>query len=61
MPPDEKPLDEREAVDVAAFIDAQPRPDFVLKDHVPPADRAGQYNATVRDEVVRAPTWPPRR
>lgn len=57
MPPGDTTLTEKEAVDVAAFVNSQPRPDFRLKDHLP---RGSTYNATVRDEVVRAPTWPPR-
>jgi thiosulfate dehydrogenase len=58
MPPGDTTLTEAEAIDVAAYIEAQPRPDFRLADHLP---RDATYNATVRDEVVRAPTWPPRR
>ncbi len=50
-----------EAVNVAAYVDARPRPDFVLRDHLPPGAATGAYNAAVLDEVVRAPTWPPRK
>lgn len=57
MPPGDTTLTEKEAVDVAAFVNSQPRPEFHLKDHLP---RGSTYNAQVRDEVVRAPTWPPR-
>lgn len=56
MPPAGPPLAEAEAIDVAAFVNSHPRPDFVLREHLP---QGGVYNATVLDEVVRAPTWPP--
>ncbi len=59
MPPDDPTLSEEDAVNVAAYVDSHPRPDFVLEAHLPAADRAGVYNATVRGQVVRAPTWPP--
>lgn len=58
MPPLEANLTAEEALDVAAFINSKPRPDFVLKDHLPPRTT---YNTTVTSEVVRAPTWPPRK
>ncbi len=45
MPPDDRDLSEQQALDVAAWVDAHPRPKFVLKDHLPPADRLGEYNA----------------
>jgi thiosulfate dehydrogenase len=61
MPPDAPLSSEADAIDVAAFVDSQPRPDFVLKDHLPAADRAGTYNSNVLEQVIRAPTWPPRR
>lgn len=57
MPLDDPTLSESEAVDVAAYVNAQPRPGFRLRDHLP---RGVSYNAAVRDELVRAPTWPPR-
>lgn len=44
MPLDEPHLSEQEALDVAAFINSHPRPKFVLKDHLPPADRLGEFN-----------------
>ncbi len=61
MPPGDPSMTIDEAVNVAAYVDAQPRPDFVLRDHLPPGAAAGSYNATALDEVVRAPTWPPRK
>ncbi len=57
MPPGDTTLSESEAIDVSAYVNAQPRPSFRLRAHLP---RRGTHNATVRDEVVRAPTWPPR-
>ncbi len=61
MPPGDESLTEQEALDVAAYVDSQPRPDFVLADHLPRGAAPPPYNATVRDETVRAPTWPPRK
>ncbi len=61
MPPDGPLSSDTDAIDVAAFVNSQPRPDFVLKDHLPAADRAGTYNSKVPEQVIRAPTWPPRR
>jgi thiosulfate dehydrogenase len=45
MPPDDRDLSEQQALDIAAWVNAHPRPKFVLKDHLPPADRLGEYNA----------------
>jgi thiosulfate dehydrogenase len=44
MPLDEPNLSEQEALDVAAFINSQSRRKFVLKDHLPPTDRLGEFN-----------------
>lgn len=60
MPPDDPSMSLDEAVNVAAYVNSRPRPDFILRDHLPESER-GRYNATVLDEVIRAPTWPPRR
>lgn len=60
MPPDDPDLSERDAADVAAFVNSKPRHDFVLKEHLPPPQQAVAYDPAVLDEVVRAPTWPPR-
>ncbi|WP_242394713.1 c-type cytochrome [Anaeromyxobacter oryzisoli] len=59
MPPDDPSLSEQDAVNVAAYVDAQPRPDFDLEAHLPAPDGAGVYNSNVRKQVIRAPTWPP--
>lgn len=45
MPLDDPDLTEQEAADVAAFVAARPRPDFVLKDHLPPDAKFGEYNS----------------
>lgn len=47
MPLGEQNLSEAQALDIAAFIDSHPRPKFVLKEHLPPADRRGEYNGDV--------------
>ena len=61
MPPEAPLASDADAVDVAAYVNAQPRPDFVLKEHLPNDERIGAYNSTVPDEVDRAPTWPPKK
>lgn len=45
MPPDDPYLTEKEALDIAAFINSKPRPKFVLQDHLPSPERLGEYNA----------------
>ncbi|MCE9561282.1 MAG: c-type cytochrome [Planctomycetes bacterium] len=45
MPLDDPDLTEQAAVDVAAFVDSKPRPEFVLKDHLPKEGKLGEYNA----------------
>ena len=61
MPPDDPNLSEKDAVDAAAYVDSHSRPDFVLEEHLPKQDGSGVYGGTVRGEVDRAPTWPPRK
>ncbi len=61
MPPDAPLSSDADAIDVAAFVNSHPRPDFVLKDHLPGAAQTGAYNSNVAEQVIRAPTWPPRR
>lgn len=51
MPPGGPDLNDLEAMDLGAYVDSQPRPRFVLRDHLPPADRMGVYNSSVLDEV----------
>ncbi len=55
MPPGSPDLQDKEALDVAAYLDSKPRPGFVLKDHLPPPDRLGVYNAKALDEVKHGP------
>lgn len=45
MPPDDRDLTEQEALDIAAYVDSQPRPAFVLKDHLPKDAKLGEYNS----------------
>lgn len=56
MPLDDPFLEEDEARDIAAYIVAQPRPKFVLQDHLPPPDQRGTYNSGILDEVSESPT-----
>jgi thiosulfate dehydrogenase len=55
MPLDDPFLSDDEARDLAAFLVAQPRPRFDLKEHLPPPDRRGEYNSEVLDEVREGP------
>ena len=61
MPPEAPLSSDADAVDVAAYVSSQPRPDFVLKEHLPAEAGTGTYNSNVLDEIDRAPTWPPKR
>lgn len=45
MPRDDTDLTDQEALDVAAFVNAHPRPGFRLEEHLPPPERRGEYNA----------------
>ncbi|HEX7379454.1 MAG TPA: c-type cytochrome [Pirellulales bacterium] len=49
MPLDEADFTEQEAIDVAAFVNSNPRPEFVLNNHLPSADQLGEYNAEASD------------
>lgn len=40
---------------MSLFLVSQPRPRFVLKDHLPPAELRGAYNSEVLDEVSESP------
>lgn len=53
MPLGNPNLTPEEARDIAAFVDSQPRPEFVLKDHLPPAQDLGVYTSKVLDEVKK--------
>jgi len=44
MPPDETDLSDQEALDIASYVNSKPRPKFNLSDHLPAADRLGEYN-----------------
>ena len=45
MPLGDPSLTEPEALDIAAFVNSQPRPTFILIEHLPKPDRLGEYNA----------------
>lgn len=45
MPLGDPHLSEQEALDIAAYVNSHPRPKFVLKEHLPKAERLGEYNA----------------
>lgn len=50
MPPAGPRLTAQEAADIAVYVDAQPRPDFDLKQHLLPASQMGYYNSNVPEE-----------
>lgn len=49
MPLEETDLTDQEAIDLAAFINSHERPRFRLKEHLPPPEQLGTYNAASRD------------
>jgi thiosulfate dehydrogenase len=51
MPLGNAHLSDKEAFEVALYIDTQPRPDFVLGQHLPAGITPDDYNASVRTET----------
>lgn len=49
MPLGDPNLSEQDALDVAAYLNAQPRPKFVLSEHLPPTERLGEYNSAATE------------
>lgn len=45
MPLGDAHLTEQEALDIAAYVNSQPRPHFDLNKHLPKPERLGEYNA----------------
>jgi len=45
MPLGDPSLSEQEALDIAAFVNSHERPKFVLEEHLPKAEKLGEYNA----------------
>ncbi|WP_182870936.1 c-type cytochrome [Rhodopirellula sp. JC639] len=48
MPLGDPDLSEQEALDIAAYINSHERPKFVLEEHLPGAEKLGEYNAESR-------------
>lgn len=46
MPLGDENLSDEDAFDIAAFVNSHERRAFTLSDHLPPADRLGEYNGT---------------
>ncbi len=46
MPLDETNLSDEQAIDIAAYVNAQKRPHFELSQHLPVKERLGEYNAS---------------
>jgi len=61
MPLGNANLSDQDAVDVMAYINSHPRPGFKLTDHLAPAGKAGVYNSNVPQQIIEAPTWPPKK
>jgi thiosulfate dehydrogenase len=53
MPLGNPTLTDKQALDLAAFVDSHARPAFILSEHLPPPDRLGVYNSNVRTETDR--------
>ena len=49
MPLGDPYLTEKQALDVAAYINAQPRPAFSLQKHLPKPERLGEYNGEIAE------------
>lgn len=47
MPLDQTDLTDQEAYDIAAYINSNPRPEFRIEEHLPPADQIGRYNGVL--------------
>lgn len=45
MPLGDPHLSEQESLDIAAYVNSQPRPKFVLEEHLPKPERTGEYNS----------------
>ena len=45
MPLGDPYLTDQQALDIATYVNSKPRPEFKLQDHLPPADKRGEYNA----------------
>lgn len=45
MPLGDPYLTEQQALDLAAYINSKPRPEFKLEEHLPAAEKMGEYNA----------------
>lgn len=46
MPLGDPDLTEQEAADIAAFVNSHSRPKFVLEEHLPAAEKLGEYNSS---------------
>jgi len=60
MPLDDATLTDREALDVAAFVNSHERPAFSLQEHLPPRDRRGEYNSSDVPAETESPGAPAR-
>ena len=45
MPLGDPILTEEEALHIAAYVNSKPRPKFALEEHLPKAERLGEYNS----------------
>ncbi|QDU53949.1 c-type cytochrome [Aeoliella mucimassa] len=49
MPLGDPYLTEEQCADIAAYVNSKPRPEFKMKDHLPPAEKMGEYNGVVEE------------
>lgn len=52
MPLGDPYLTDKQALDVAAFVNSQPRPHFDLKEHLPKPERLGEYNGEFPEDTT---------
>ena len=55
MPLGDPFLTEQESADIAAYINSHPRPHFKLEEHLPPAEKMGQYNGQLESPKRQEP------
>jgi len=61
MPLGDATLEDKDALDIAAYVNSHSRPKFVLHEHLPDAKRRGEYNSEIvapasQDEPQPAPS-----
>ena len=47
MPLEEANLTDKEAMDIATYVNSKERPHFELRKHLPPSSQLGEYNGKI--------------